>query len=173
MAWLAFTKSAQARNIALLEIKQLLKTLEMTSGVPESFWREPYPVGFVSGYVLGTWLYMVGKNIEAAAVSKTFYDVLGELAPDKVLDVAQRFASWKEKKNSDLSEGETNGATLALFLLGQKNAVDNKPVVIEARRKSKEMPAFFDNLQIEADEEGKVGIVLRMNVFYDRMKQFE
>jgi hypothetical protein len=170
MAWLAFTKKAQTRNIALLELKHLFKTLEITSGVPESFWRDPYAVGFVNGYIMGVWLFVAGNRLDSVAVTKAAVDVLFELVPDQALEVAKRFARFHEISDPNFNEGNTNGSILALFLLGT-NAVDKEPVVIEARRSAHNMSAVFDSLPTKTDERGNVGIALRQMLFYDRIQK--
>ena len=170
MAWLAFTKKAQTKNIALQELKHLFKTLEATSGVPKSFWRDPYAVGFVFGYTMGAGLFVAGKGVKLEDVHKASIDVLYELVPSEALEVAKRFARWHEANDPHFDEGQNNGTILALFLLGA-NAVDNQQVVIEARRRSYEMSAALDSLHARTDERGKVGIALRQILFYDRIQK--
>jgi hypothetical protein len=170
MAWLAFTKKAQTKNIALRELKHLFKMLEATSGVPESFWHDPYAVGFVYGYTMGAGIFVGGKGIKPADVAKATVDVLFDLAPDQVLEAAKRWKRWHDTKDPHIDEGQKNGATLALFLLGT-NAADKEPVVIEARRRARHNATVLTSLAAPIEERGEVGIVLRQMLFYDRIQK--
>jgi hypothetical protein len=170
MAWLAFTKKAQTRNIALLELKHLFRTLEVTSGIPKSFWQDPYAVGFVFGYTMGAGLFVAKKRLKPPDVLKASVDVLYQLVPDHALEVAKRFNRWHETNAPHFHEGQTNGTILALFLLGT-NAADKESVVIEARQRSHEISAVLDALHTTTDERGKVGIALRRMLFYDRIQK--
>jgi hypothetical protein len=133
--------------------------LESTSGIPTSFWRDPYAVGFVTGYVMGAALFVAGKRIDAATVTQASTDVLFELAPNEAFEVAKRHARWHETGDRNFTEGQTNGAILAMFLLS--NAADKEPVVIEARRRSQQLSGVFASLPTQTDERGRVGSVLR------------
>jgi hypothetical protein len=170
MAWLAFTKKAQTRNIALQELKYLFKMLDMTSGVPKVFWSDPYAVGFVFGYIMGVGLFVAGKRIKATDLSNAATEVLYHLVPEQALDVAKRQARWHETNEPQFNDGKTNGRILALFLLGT-NAADKEPVVIEASRRAREMSSALDSLPTKTDELGKVATVLRQMLFYDRIKK--
>jgi hypothetical protein len=168
MAWLAFTKKAQTRNIALQEIEHLFKTLEITSGVPKSFWGDPYAVGFIFGYTMGAGLFVAGKNLKLADIHQASIDVLYRLVPNEAVAVAKRFADWHATNDLAFLEGQEGGTILALFLLGT-NSVDKEPVVIEARRRAREISTTLKSLPTQPDERGNVGITLRQMLFYDRI----
>lgn len=63
MAWFAFSKKSQIRNISLLEFKHLLNTLQNATGVPQHFFDDPYVVGFFAGYTMGVGFYVGGKGV--------------------------------------------------------------------------------------------------------------
>jgi hypothetical protein len=169
MAWLAFTKKAQTKNIALLELKHLFKMLESFGGVPPAFWCTPYAVGFVSGYTMGAGVFVAKKRVNPADVNKAFVDILFELAGGEARDAAKRLAAWHAANDPQFDEGHTNGTILALFLLGT-NAVDNEPSVLEARRRANTTAAALSNLPSRPNERGRTAIVLRQMLFYDRVR---
>jgi hypothetical protein len=172
MAWLAFTKKSQTRNIALLEFKHLLAQLQKISDISNTLWSDPYAVGFFMGYTMGVGIHVAGKAARPADVSKAFYEVLMELVPDKAVSVAKQFSHWDQTGNPAFNEGQSNGTIFALFSYNAAR-LDNEPLILQAQLKADAMAPLWDALNQNPSEHSRVMSALREIVFYDRVCQLK
>jgi hypothetical protein len=172
LAWLAFTKKSQIRNIALLEFKHLFNQLQNTSGVPATFWNDPYAVGFISGYTMGVGLYVAGKAVKPADVNSALVDVLFQLVPSRAHEVAAQFAAWDISGDPAFGEGHDNGSLLAVYAY-KAARLDNHSTFLEAQRKADAMAPLWESLHQNPDEHSRIMIALREIVFYDRIRDLK
>jgi hypothetical protein len=169
LAWFAFTKKAQIRNVALLEFKHILDTLEKTSGVPKGFWSDPYIGGFFMGYTMGVGVYISGRAIKPTDASGAFVDAISELVPYQAYRVSQQYRDWEASHEPSFDEGVNNGTVFALY--SYKTAyLDDNPIIFEAQLQAGSVPGLDED---DPAERLRVMQVLRNMLVWDRIKRIK
>jgi hypothetical protein len=160
MIVLPFTKKAQARDIALDQLRPLL-TLQR---LPTDFWNQAYAVSFLLGYVEAVTKLLVGdQKATLNYVSDVQTGVLSMLAPQEMESWPQRAARWRG--TPETIEGIRNGKFVALFLHGDKQA-DETELATEAFRQARERAPVFDQLKAQTNERGRAAIILCEILFF-------
>ena len=172
LAWLAFSKKSQIRNIALLEFKHLLDTLQNTSGVPKGFWSDPYIGGFIMGYTMGVGVHVSGKAIKPTDASGAFVDAIFELVPYQSQQVSQQYRQWEASHEPAFDEGADNGILFALYSY-KAARVDDNPIIFEAQLKAEAMAPIWEKLNRNPDEHSRIMSALRQILFWDRIKHLQ
>lgn len=172
LAWFAFTKKAQIRNVALLEFKHLTKVLQDTSGVPPGFFNDPYVVGFLSGYTMGVGFHVGGKGVKASDVTSALTEVLFQLVPNDARSVAQRYREWEAAHEPAFDAGQESGTLLALYAY-KAARLDNDPIVLEARVKAERMAPIWDKLHQNPDDHSRMMSALRQMLFWDKIEHLK
>jgi hypothetical protein len=163
MIVLPFTKKAQARDLALEQLRPLLALQRL----PADFWNQPYALSFILGYVEGVTKLLVGdQKATLNYVSDVQTGVLSALAPQEMEAWPQRVARWRGTPPT--IEGIRNGKFIALFLNGDRDA-DATELAVEAFRQARERAPVFDQLKSQTNERGRAGIILCEILFFDKI----
>lgn len=163
MILLPFTKKAQARDIALEQLRPLLALQRL----PADFWNQAYAVSFILGYVEAVTKILVGdQKATIDYVSGVQTGVMSALAPQEMEAFPQRAARWRGTPQT--VEGIRNGKFIAMFLHGDRNA-DATELAIEAFRQARERAPVFDQLKSQTNERGRPAIILCETLFFDKI----
>jgi CarD family transcriptional regulator len=163
MLILPFTKKAQARDIALEQLRPLLALQR----VPADFWNRAYAVSFLLGWVEGVTKLLVGEQKATIDyVSNVQTGVLSALAPQEMESWPQRAARWRGSQET--VEGVRNGKFIAMFLHGDSRA-DATELAVEAFRQARERAPVFDQMKSHTNERGRAAIILCEILFFDKI----
>jgi hypothetical protein len=163
MVCLPFTKKAQARDLALEQLRPLLALQRL----PTDFWNQAYAVSFIFGYVEAVTKLLVGdQKATLDYVSDVQTGVLSALAPQEMESMIRRMVSWRGTPQT--VEGIRNGKFIALFLHGDRNA-DATELAVEAFRQARERAPVFDQLKSQTNERGRAAIILCEILFFDKI----
>jgi hypothetical protein len=163
MIILPFTKKAQARDLALEQLRPLLALQRL----PSDFWNQPYAVSFILGYTEAVTRLLVGdQKATLDYVGDVQTGVLSALAPQEMESWPQRAARWRG--TPETVEGITNGKFIAMFLHGDRNA-DATELAVEAFRQARERAPVFDQLKAQTNERGRAAIILCEILFFDKI----
>src|SRR5258706_11604091 len=117
MIILPFTKKAQARDLALEQLRPLLALQRL----PTDFWNQPYAVSFIFGYAEAVTKLLVGdQKATLDYVGDVATGVLSALVPHDMEAMIQRLVSWRGSPQT--VEGIRNGKFVAMFLHGDRSA---------------------------------------------------
>jgi hypothetical protein len=166
---LAFSKMPQIRNVALLEFKHLLDTLQKTSGVPKGFWSDPYIGGFFMGYTMGVGVHISGGAIKRTDASAALVDAIFELVPHRASRVSQQYREWEASREPSFDEGENNGTLFALYCY-KAARLDDNPIILEAQLKADSLAPMWEKLNRNPDEHSRVTSALRRMLFWDKIR---
>jgi hypothetical protein len=163
MICLPFTKKAQARDMALEQLRPLLALQRL----PTNFWNQAYAVSFIFGYVEAVTRLLVGdQKATLDYVSDVQTGVLSALVSHDMESMVQRLVSWRG--TPETVEGIRNGKFIAMFLHGDRNA-DATELAVEAFRQAHERAPVFDQLKAQTNERGRAAIILCEILFFDKI----
>jgi hypothetical protein len=163
MIILPFTKKAQARDLALEQLRPLLALQRL----PSDFWNQPYAVSFIYGYVEAVTKLLVGdQKATLDYVSNVATGVLFALVPHDMESMVRRLVSWRG--SPETVEGIRNGKFVAMFLHGDRQA-DATELAVEAFRQARERAPVFDQLKARTNERGRAAIILCEILFFEKI----
>jgi len=138
--------------------------------LPATVWGQPYFVGFVLGYMEVVVLDVAGDKATPEFMADVKTDVLFALASHDAPSTARLVALWHEQREPQYAEGRANGAFIASFLRGSREA-DATGLAAAAFTAARERAPVFDRLLAKTNERGRAAMILTDALFFDKISE--
>lgn len=158
-------------NAATQAVEPLIRTLEMTGGVPEGFWEDAYVLGFLNGCI-GIMAKMATRGkIDGGDLGQVMIGVFDAISGGQGSEIATRVIPLQESEDTEFLRGVTSAAKTISVAYGFPD-YDTDPDVVAARRLAKSMSSvssIFAGPSEAAQVAGALHKMLFFNVVRDRL----
>lgn len=143
----------------------IIRTLEMTGGLPQGFWNDAYVLGFINGCIVLFAKRSAGGNLAGETLGMVIMDAFPLISGADRTVIANRVIELQQIRQADFLRGFENAYKCIMYGF-DPNAFQDDPDVIAAKALAAKMPSMG-----VTDANAQVGGALIQMLFYKDVRQ--
>jgi len=161
-------RKRKAIQAAIEAVHPIVRTLEMTGGLPHGFWEDPYVTGYLTT-VVGLFAKMSSNGkVAGEELGEVVRDVMAIISGRDGTEIISQVRALQKSQDPDFSNGSTNAQKVVLLAYGL-DSFDDDPDVERARRLgANDDFAFFTGPISDA---AKTAGALQTMLFYEAVRE--
>lgn len=161
-----FFKKSRATKTAIQAVLPLVRTVEMTGGLPKNFWRDPYVLGFLSTCIGIFAKLATGWKIAGSDLGYVIIGVFDAVAQGEGREIARRITEFQSTNDPDFARGVAGADKVISVTYGLPHD-ETDPDIIKARKLAQIGEDISPSITNISNEMAGVGGALQMLLFYD------
>lgn len=157
-------KRRRATKMALEAVQPILRTLEMSGGIPSGFWDDPYVLGYLGGTAAIFAKMTTQGKIAGESLGQVMITVYETLSGLDGVEISKKVLLLQSSNDKDFLKGLGNADKTICVAYGIEGYEDD-PDVVEAKELVKKMGPDFAFLG-ETTEAAQISGCLTQMLFY-------
>ena len=113
-------------------VKQMLEPFNITGGLPEGFWKDPYALGFLQGTMVTLAKMATRGELEGKKVAQVALNVFKASVPGRGAEIYNTAVDYYARRDASYMQAMNNGMMAIAVIYGSEDFAD-RPEVQKAR----------------------------------------